>query len=65
MPETGADSNKHAPKADYKSPSEIGLEKVEIRLRSVQLALEVLTSVCATLPDPDFGADEVDEVDGR
>jgi hypothetical protein len=35
-----------------------------MRLRTLQLTLEILTSTCATLPDPDFaplGDDEGDE----
>ncbi|TFY56002.1 hypothetical protein EVJ58_g7898 [Rhodofomes roseus] len=62
-------SLKHTPKSDHKTPSELELERLEHKLRTVQLALEVLTGVCATLPDPDFdvrdtdgeGADEDDE----
>ena len=51
---------KHGPKADHKSETEIGLERVETKLRAVQLALEILTGVCATLPDSDLepGADD-------
>ncbi|VDB84234.1 unnamed protein product [Peniophora sp. CBMAI 1063] len=44
--------------SDHKSPETIELERIEARLRAVQLALEMLTGVCATLPDPDFGIDE-------
>lgn len=43
---------------DHKSPETLELERIEARLRAVQLALEILTGVCATLPDPDFGVDE-------
>ncbi|KAJ7471753.1 armadillo-type protein [Mycena latifolia] len=46
-------SLKHTPKSDHKSPAEVELERLEGRLRTVQLALEILTGVCATLPDPD------------
>ncbi|KAK0198737.1 armadillo-type protein [Armillaria mellea] len=34
------------------------LERLEIRLRTVQLALEILTGTCATLPDPNLNVDE-------
>lgn len=53
-------SLKKTPRSDHKSPEERELEKVEMKLRNVQLALEILTGVCATLPDPD-PASEVDE----
>jgi hypothetical protein len=51
---------KHHPKSDNKSETELGLERVETKLRAVQLALEILTGVCATIPDPDpeIGADD-------
>jgi len=48
-------SLKHTPKSDHKNSAEIELEKIETRLRTVQLSLEILTGVCATLPDPDYG----------
>ncbi|KAI0800600.1 ARM repeat-containing protein [Fomes fomentarius] len=55
-------SLKHTPKSDHKSVSEIELERLETRLRTVQLALEILTGMCATLPDPEiFSEDEDDE----
>lgn len=31
----------------------------------MQLALEILTGACATLPDPSAGADDDDEADGE
>ena len=43
----------HAPKPDHKSTIELELESLESKLRTVQLALEVLTGTCATLPDPE------------
>ncbi|KAG6335088.1 hypothetical protein ID866_3997 [Astraeus odoratus] len=51
-PEIEKLSLKHAPKSDHKSPTELELERLETRLRTVQLALEMLTGTCATLPDP-------------
>jgi hypothetical protein len=53
------------PKSDHKSKTELELEKLEGRLRTVQLALEVLTGACATLPDPEVGGpdEEGDEGD--
>lgn len=46
-------SLKSAPKSDHRSDTEVELDRLENRLRTVQLALEILTGVCATLPDPD------------
>ncbi|KAF7326405.1 ARM repeat-containing protein [Mycena venus] len=46
-------SLKNTPKSDHKSSAEIELERLEGRLRTVQLALEILTGACATLPDPE------------
>jgi len=51
-PEIEKLSLKHLPKSDHKSPTELELGHLETRLRTVQLALEILTSACATLPDP-------------
>ena len=45
-------SQKDAPKSDHKTEYEADLERLESTLRTVQLALEILTGVCATLPDP-------------
>lgn len=57
----------HEPKSDHKSPNEVELERIEKKLRSVQLALEVMTGVCATLPDPEpeVAEDAGDEEDGN
>ena len=38
------------------------MERIEARLRNVQLALEVLTGVCATLPDVDVSGGDEGEV---
>ncbi|KAF8737507.1 hypothetical protein AX14_012665 [Amanita brunnescens Koide BX004] len=60
-------SLKNTPKSDHKSQTELELEKLEGKLRTVQLALEVLTGACATLPDPEAGGSdeeaEEDDVD--
>ncbi|PFH52284.1 hypothetical protein AMATHDRAFT_57331 [Amanita thiersii Skay4041] len=62
-------SLKNAPKSDHKTSTELELEMLEGKLRTVQLALEVLTGACATLPDPevaeseDDGVEEEDETD--
>jgi len=60
-------SLKNTPKSDHKSPIETELEKLEGKLRTVQLSLEILTGVCATLPDPDpdvpAGKDNEDDED--
>ncbi|KAL4253634.1 Armadillo-like helical [Abortiporus biennis] len=46
-------SLKHTPKSDHRSPAEIELQRLETKLRTVQSALEILTGVCATLPEPE------------
>jgi len=53
----------HTPKSDHKTAIEIELELLETKLRTVQLALEILTGTCATLPDPepDLPANQEDE----
>lgn len=57
-------NTKHVPKSDHKSETETELERIEAKLRTVQLSLEVLTGVCATLPDPDLSlGDDEDEDD--
>ena len=38
-------------KFDHKSESTVQLERIEAKLRTVQLALELLTTVCAQLPE--------------
>lgn len=43
----------HTPKSDHKTASEVELERLENKLRTIQLALQILTGVCATLPDPE------------
>ncbi|KIK99485.1 hypothetical protein PAXRUDRAFT_787973 [Paxillus rubicundulus Ve08.2h10] len=45
-------SLKNTPKSDHRSPAELELERLENRLRTVQLTLEILTGTWATLPDP-------------
>lgn len=54
---------KNTPKSDHKSETELELEKLEGKLRTVQLALEVLTGACATLPDPEVGGPDEEEGD--
>lgn len=59
-------SSKGIPKSDHQTPVERELDRVEAQLRNIQLSLEILTSVCATLPDPEPGlsdAEEADELD--
>ncbi|KIY50621.1 ARM repeat-containing protein [Fistulina hepatica ATCC 64428] len=50
-PESTHPAKTRPPKSDHRSPEEIELERLESHLRMLQLALEVLTGVCATLPD--------------
>lgn len=52
-PSLEALSIKNTPKSDHKSTIEVELELLESKLRTVQLALEILTGTCATLPDPE------------
>lgn len=51
------------PDSDHKSSIELQLDALESKLRTVQLGLEILTGVCATLPDPEPGlaVDQEDE----
>jgi hypothetical protein len=51
---------KDAPK-DHKSPAEVELENIEMKLRTIQLSLEILTGVCATIPDAEVQEPEVEE----
>ncbi|CAE7053584.1 unnamed protein product, partial [Rhizoctonia solani] len=51
------------PKSDDKSPAELILERIERRLRVLQLSLEILTGVCAQLPDPEPIAEEIADED--
>lgn len=46
-------SLKHTPKSDHRTSSERELDRIEAQLRNVQLSLEILTHVCAALPDPE------------
>ena len=48
------------PKSNHKSPIELQLEAAESKLKTVQLSLEILTGVCATLPDPEPDLKEED-----
>lgn len=57
MPQIDKLSLKNGPKSDHKSTAEIELERLEGKLRTVQLALEILTGACATLPDPEPDVD--------
>ncbi|KAJ3778269.1 armadillo-type protein [Lentinula raphanica] len=59
-------SLKNTPRSDHKSSAELELEQLEATLRTVQLALEILTGICATLPEPSAeieGEDEAEDED--
>ncbi|PSS36793.1 hypothetical protein PHLCEN_2v1337 [Hermanssonia centrifuga] len=58
IPEIQKLSLKNSLKTDHRSPSEIELDRLERKLKTVQLALEILTGVCATLPDPEPPVEE-------
>ncbi|KZS92874.1 ARM repeat-containing protein [Sistotremastrum niveocremeum HHB9708] len=49
---------KNALKTDHKTPQERELDLIEQKLKNVQLALEILTGVCAALPDPSAVTEE-------
>lgn len=55
-------SIKGTPKSDHKTEAELTLERLETKLRTIQLALEILTGVCATLPDPEVPVDDAVDV---
>ncbi|KAG6842438.1 hypothetical protein C0991_007568 [Blastosporella zonata] len=57
-------SLKHTPGSDHKSAEEIDLARLEMTLRTVQLALEILTGLCATLPDPTSQGSEKEVEEG-
>ncbi|TFK77473.1 ARM repeat-containing protein [Pluteus cervinus] len=66
LPQLDQLSIKNTPKHDHKPPSEVELERLEAKLRTIQLSLEILTGVCATLPDPEpvpENAGEDDDID--
>jgi hypothetical protein len=58
-------SLKNSPKSDHKSEIEIQLETLEARLRTVQLALEILTGASAVLPDPEPHPSTAEEEDNE
>jgi hypothetical protein len=65
QPRPAAKGGSGGPGSDHKAPETLELERIEARLRAVQLALEILTGVCATLPDPDLAVEEEEVVDGE
>jgi len=65
MPQIENLSLKHTPKSEEKSPMELEFERFENRLRTVQLGLEILTSVCATLPDSEIPPEGDDGEEGE
>ncbi|KAG6873848.1 hypothetical protein C0995_010460 [Termitomyces sp. Mi166 len=54
-------SLKHTPGSDHRSKEEMELARLETTLQTVQLALEILTGVCATLPDPKIQTPEKED----
>ena len=58
-------SLKNKPKSDHKSSIELDLERFENRLRTIQLGLEILTSVCATLPDSEVPPEDDSSDEGE
>lgn len=63
MPQVEKLSLKGTPKSDHKSEADIGLERTEQKLRTVQLSLEILTGVCATLPENEPSAENEEDGD--
>lgn len=51
-------------KSDHRSESEVQLERTEAKLRTVQLALEILTAICAQLPESASLTEEEEEEGG-
>ncbi|KAG8799806.1 hypothetical protein FRC16_004319 [Serendipita sp. 398] len=46
---------KNGAKSDHKSQADVDLERTEAELRVVKLALELITGICAELPEPEEG----------
>lgn len=62
-PQVDKISLKGTPKSDHRTPTETELDRTEHRLRTIQLALEILTGVCATLPEYEPNNDEPEDID--
>jgi hypothetical protein len=54
---------KNGAKSDHKSTADVELEWIEAEMRTVKLALELITAICAELPEPDDEDDEEIEED--
>lgn len=52
---------KNGAKSDHKSTSAMALDRIESELWAVKLALELITSICAELPEGGDTEDIVDE----
>ncbi|KAF8323967.1 hypothetical protein DL93DRAFT_2049554 [Clavulina sp. PMI_390] len=48
---------RHTPKSDHRTADDKELERIETQLLTVQLCLEILTGICASLPDMDLELD--------
>jgi len=62
QPDPNAFANKpslqHIPGSDHRNAAEIELGYIEEKLRLIQMSLEILTGVCAKLPDLEPVAEE-------
>jgi hypothetical protein len=54
---------KNGAKSDHKSAADVELEWIETEMRAVKLALELVTAICAELPEPEDEEDEEIEDD--
>ncbi|KAI0686648.1 armadillo-type protein [Cytidiella melzeri] len=61
LPEMQKLSLINSPKTDHQSHTEVELAQLERKLRTVELALQILTGFCATLPEPEPVEDGGDE----
>jgi len=52
---------KNGAKSDHKSTADIEFEWIETEIRTVKLALELITAICAELPEPDDADEETIE----
>jgi hypothetical protein len=44
---------KNGAKSDHKSTADVELEWIETEMRTVKFALELITAICAELPEPE------------
>jgi hypothetical protein len=52
---------KNGAKSDHRSHAELELERIESELRVLKMAIELITGICAELPEPDDDAEVVSD----